>query len=103
MNQVLLYVSPIVSAIMMIISVASFVKKKNKDTKEELIVENNKFDDINTSLLKANMKLDQVCSTTNETRTDIKVLTKDMNNLDKRVSNLEVRVHQIEIEKGISV
>lgn len=103
MNQVLLYVSPIVSAIMMIISVASFVKKKNKDTKEELIVENNKFDDINASLLKANMKLDQVCSTTNETRTDIKVLTKDMNNLDKRVSNLEVRVHQIEIEKGISV
>ena len=103
MNQVLLYVSPIVSAIMMIISVASFVKKKNKDTKEELIIENNKFDDINTSLLKSNMKLDHNCSTTNETRTDIKVLTKDMNNLDKRVSNLEVRVQQIESEKGLSV
>lgn len=103
MNQILLYISPIVSAIMMIVSVMTFVKKNNKETKEELIIENNKFDDINTSLLKSNMKLDHICSTTNETRTDIKVLTKDMNNLDKRVSNLEVRMQQIENEKGLSV
>ena len=65
MNQILLYISPIVSAIMMIVSVMTFVKKKNKDTKEELIIENNKFDDINTSLLKSNMKLDHICSTNN--------------------------------------
>ena len=58
MNQILLYISPIVSAIMMIVSVMTFVKKNNKETKEELIIENNKFDDINTSLLKSNMKLD---------------------------------------------
>ena len=44
---------------------------------------------INESLLKVNMKLDQVCSTTNETRTDIKSLNKDMNNLSVRVSILE--------------
>jgi hypothetical protein len=46
------------------------------------------------------MKLDQVCSTTNETRTDIKSLNKDMKDLDIRLviveRGLENAVHQID-------
>ena len=48
-----------------------------------------KFTDIEKSLLKANLKLDQLCATTSETRTDIKSLNKDLNSLSGRVTVVE--------------
>lgn len=48
-----------------------------------------KFDGIKDGLFKANMKLDQVCQTTNETRTDIKTLNRDLIEVEKRVVALE--------------
>ena len=48
-----------------------------------------KFDGIKDGLFKANMKLDQVCQTTNETRSDIKSLNKDLVEVEKRVVALE--------------
>lgn len=41
------------------------------------------------SLLKANMKLDQICATTNETRSDIKSLYTSLNEMDKRIGIIE--------------
>lgn len=51
--------------------------------------EESRFDGIKESLLKANMKLDQVCATTNETRSDIKSLNKDIGDIDRRVTIVE--------------
>lgn len=48
-----------------------------------------KFDGIKDGLFKANMKLDQVCQTTNETRSDIKSLNRDLVEVEKRVVALE--------------
>lgn len=48
-----------------------------------------KFDGIKDGLFKANMKLDTVCQTTNETRTDIKSLNRDLVEVEKRVVALE--------------
>lgn len=41
------------------------------------------------SLIKANIKLDQLCATTNETRADIKALNTAIIDMDKRLSVVE--------------
>ncbi len=86
-------ISLCISSVMMLIGISTYFRNKNKDDRDN-------DNSIKEGLIKANMKLDQVCSTTNETRTDIKALSKDFVSLDKRVSNLEVRVEQIENERG---
>lgn len=43
------------------------------------------MDSMKESLLKLNMKTDQICATTNETRTDIKAMQKTINDLDKEI------------------
>lgn len=100
MNDVILYLSPAIGIVMMFIAILTYNKAKKKDEKKDIQDESSQFNEINTSLLKANMKLDQVCSTTNETRTDIKALNKDITILDKRISNLELRVDNIENERN---
>ena len=78
-----------ISALSLLFVILTYVRNGNKDkrieTKEDDIVMNG----IRESLLKVNMKLDQVCSTTNETRTDIKSLNKDLQNLAVRVAVVE--------------
>lgn len=73
----------------LIVAILTFHKNGKKDEKNELTEELQKISDINTSLLKVNLKLDQVCATTNETRTDIKSMRDDMAKVDKRVTVLE--------------
>lgn len=73
----------------LIVAMLAFRHNTKKDEKNELTEELQKISDINTSLLKVNMKLDQVCATTNETRTDIKAMKDDMSKVDKRVTVLE--------------
>lgn len=48
-----------------------------------------KLEALKESLLKANIKLDQVCQTTTETRSDIKALHTSMIEMDKRLSVVE--------------
>lgn len=78
-----------ISLVSLVIVIVTFVKNGKKDLKTEYKEENTQFDAIKESLLKANIKLDQVCATTNETRTDIKALSKDIVELDKRMSVIE--------------
>lgn len=74
-----------ISALSLLIVVLTYVRSGNKQRKDEILEDDAKLDGIKESLLKANMKLDQVCATTNETRTDIKSLNKDLTNLEKEV------------------
>ena len=67
----------------------TYVRNGNKDMKADVKEEDQKLSGIKESLLKANMKLDQVCSTTSETRVDIKSLNKDLKDMDTRVVVLE--------------
>ena len=74
-----------ISAASLLLCYLTFMRNGKKDS----ITEEHRFDGLKESMLKANMKLDQVCATTNETRTDIKTLTKDMQSLDVRISVVE--------------
>lgn len=78
-----------ISLISLIILIITFFRNGRKDQKEDIKQEDTKFTDIGKSLLKANLKLDQLCATTSETRTDIKSLNKDLNSLSGRVTVVE--------------
>lgn len=78
-----------ISFVSLIILIITFFKNGNKEQKEDIKQDDTKFTDIEKSLLKANLKLDQLCATTSETRTDIKSLNKDLNSLSGRVTVVE--------------
>jgi len=54
--------------------------------KKEAVEANSRLEEIRESLLKCNMKLDTVCATTNETRSDIKAMNNQIQELDKELS-----------------
>lgn len=78
-----------ISLVSLIILIITFFRSGSKERKEDIKHEDTKFTDIEKSLLKANLKLDQLCATTSETRTDIKSLNKDLNSLSGRVTVVE--------------
>jgi len=79
----------IISFCSLIVAILSLAHTTNKDKNTEIREDTEKFDSIEKSLLKANIKLDTVCSTTTETRADIKSLNADLKNMDTRVVILE--------------
>lgn len=93
-----------ISAVSLLFVILTFVRNGNKDKKHEIREEDLAMNGIKESLLKVNMKLDQVCSTTNETRTDIKSLNKDMKDMDVRLviveRDLKNAFHQIDEMKN---
>lgn len=46
----------------------------------------NEMDSVKESLIKCNMKLDQICATTNSIQTDIKAMQTRVNDLEKELS-----------------
>ena len=70
-------------------SVIILLVNQTKNGKKDTQAEEARFARLNESLLKANMKLDTVCATTNETRADIKSLNAGLGEVDKRVSVME--------------
>lgn len=96
-----------ISGVSLLFVIMTYVRNGNKDKKNEIREEDLVMNGIKESLLKVNMKLDQVCSTTNETRTDIKSLNKDMKELDVRLviveRDLKTAFHQLEeMKHGVS-
>ena len=93
-----------ISALSLLFVILTYVRNGNKDKRNETKEEDLLMNGINQSLLKVNMKLDQVCSTTNETRTDIKSLNKDMKDIDVRLviveRDLKNAFHQIDEMKN---
>ena len=83
------YIPWIISFCSLIVAILSLAHTTNKDKNTEIREDTEKFDSIEKSLLKANIKLDTVCSTTTETRADIKSLNADLKNMDSRVVILE--------------
>jgi flagellar capping protein FliD len=69
--------------------ILTYIRTGRKDRASEIKEDDLKINGIRESLLKANLKLDQVCTTTTETRTDIKSLNRDLKDMDTRVVILE--------------
>ena len=78
-----------IAAISLIFAIMTFTRNGRKDRKNEYIEEAQQMQSIKESLIKMNTKLDQVCSTTNETRADIKAMNEYVSAVEKRVTVLE--------------
>ena len=78
-----------ISALSLLVAFLSFLRGGRKDERTELQQDMAQISGIKESLLKANMKLDQVCSTTSETRADIKGQAKEMQQLSIRLATVE--------------
>jgi peptidoglycan hydrolase CwlO-like protein len=79
----------LISLTMLIFAILTFSKSIVRDRKKDAQEDDATLNSIKEGLLKANMKLDQVCATTNETRSDIKSLNNDVTALDRRVTIIE--------------
>lgn len=102
----------IISGCMLIISVVTFIVNSAKSSKNDTKADEARLNDINQSLLKVNMKLDQVCTTTSEIRTDIKAIqTKQIEHTEQiavltgRVDTAFMRIDELrtaiqEMQKG---
>ena len=96
-----------ISAVSLLFVILTYVRNGNKDKQSEVKEDSAFMHGIEESLMKVDLKLDQVWSTTSETRTDIKSLNKDMQSISVRVSvlerDLQTAFHQIdELKHGVS-
>ena len=62
------------SAVMLVISMITFVLSNVRQSKATVKEHEKELAELQTGIFKANMKLDTVCATTNETRADIKAM-----------------------------
>lgn len=72
-----------------VLGISTFYKTTKKDTKADTLEAIYQLDPIKENLMKCNMKLDQICTVTNETRADIKAMDFKIQDIDKRTSILE--------------
>lgn len=79
----------VINILLLLLNIMSYAHTSKREHKDEIQKDDHKFDGIKESLLKVNMKLDQVCSTTNETRSDIKSMNREIREMDTRVVALE--------------
>lgn len=77
-------VSILVSVSSLLIAAATFFSSRKKDIQQD-----------SQGVLKANMKLDQICATTNETRSDIKAINSQMQALNERQIKTEAEIRSI--------
>lgn len=82
-------ISLLLSGAMFVIAMVTLVRNGRKDRKQDFVEDATKIDGIKESLLKANMKLDTVCATTNETRSDIKSMNEYMHTLEQKILLVE--------------
>lgn len=95
-------VALIISGLMFVVTLVTFILNNVRTGKKELQSEETRLNDINQSLLKVNMKLDQVCQTTSEIRTDIKTIqnrqiehTEQITVLQERVNTAFMRIDEL--------
>ena len=79
----------IISLGMFVLALVTLSRNGRKDRKTEYVEETKKIDSIKEALTKANVKLDTICTTMTETRTDIKAMNEDINAVQNRVAIIE--------------
>ena len=78
-----------ISGVSLLFVILTYVRTLIKDTKHQSEEDNSKIEQINQSLIKANMKLDQTCQQLSELRLDVRNLSSSINEIDRRVTILE--------------
>lgn len=79
----------IISGIATLFAILTYTRNGHRDDIKDRAERMAKMENLAEALIKANLKLDTVCATTNETRADIKALSNSIVAIDKRLSVVE--------------
>lgn len=80
----------------LIFTIINSNRTAKKDLIEDINREDSKFDSLKEGIIKMNVKLDTVCQTTNETRSDVKAMNKDMAQLQTHMTALDEKFLAVE-------
>jgi chromosome segregation ATPase len=83
------YIPWIISGIATLFAILTYARTGHKDEMKDRAEQTAKLEGLTEALIKANIKLDQLCAMMTETRQDIKSLNKVQTELDKRLSVVE--------------
>lgn len=78
-----------ISAVSLLFVILTFVRTWNKDGKQADAEQSAKFETIREGMIKANMKLDQVCTSITEMRSDIKTMGTELKDYSERLIAVE--------------
>lgn len=81
MTDVTISVGFLITIILFIIALMNFSNVRKKDTSKDI-----------ENIVKINMKLDEICRTTNETRSDIKSMKNDIRDVQEEQIKQKVRI-----------
>lgn len=81
-----------ISGVVLLLTIVRDIIARLRETKKDTAEDVNETYSLREGILKANIKLDTVCSTTQETRTDIKAMNKQLTDIDKRLTIAETNI-----------
>lgn len=79
-------ISLIFSGVMLVVSVVTFIVANARNYKGDTKEHEAELNTLREGIFKANMKLDQVCATTNDIKTDIKSMNKTLNEHGEQIA-----------------
>ena len=82
------------SGVMLAVSVVNFVITNIRQAKRSTEESAQELASLREGILKANIKLDTVCNTTADTRTDIKAMNTQLTDIDKRLTVAEGNIKE---------
>lgn len=92
----------IISGVMLTLSIVTFILNGVRTTKKDVVNSETRLNEINQSLLKVNLKLDQVCNTTADIKADIKSMqtkqiehTEQIAKMEQNIATAFVRIDEL--------
>ena len=85
-------VTLLISGTMLILSAVTFIINTARNSKKDTVASENRLNEINQSLLKVNLKLDQVCTTTSDIKSEIRTMQTKQIEHTEQIARLEQSV-----------
>lgn len=82
----------VISGTMLILSAVTFIINTARNSKKDTVASENRLNEINQSLLKVNLKLDQVCTTTSDIKSEIRTMQTKQIEHTEQIARLEQSV-----------
>lgn len=92
----------IISGVMLTLSIVTFILNGVRTTKKDVVNSEARLNEINQSLLKANLKLDQVCNTMADIRTEVRTMqnkqiehTEQIAKMEQNIATAYIRIDEL--------
>lgn len=92
----------VISGTMLILSSVTFIINTARNSKKDTVASENRLNEINQSLLKVNLKLDQVCNTTADIKTEVRTMqnkqiehTEQIAKMEQNIATAYIRIDEL--------